>query len=134
MAKEQRNQDRISQGYLQLVTFLQRYRERAAQLASLTGAPADQEGPTLADRRNIKALVDIYGSPGVRSLLAEWTERVTRLEVANATIQTARASRDTASTIHQDADRELKALPGYEAANREADEAIRAQVRSELGD
>lgn len=133
VAREQRNQDRISQAYLELVSFLQYYRERVAQLASITGPSPGPEEPAMADRRRtVRALAEIYGSTEVRRLLDEWAEHLVRLNNAKATIQMAEATRDHDSAIHQDADRELMALPGYATAIYEIDDAIRAQVRTEL--
>ena len=73
-----------------------------------------------------------HGSQEVRRLLERWREQVRKIENADGVIRLAEGARAEEPELDQEALRERQALEGYRTAMREAADAIRDQMRTEL--
>jgi hypothetical protein len=133
MARETRHQERLEPAYMALLRLLSRNRDWADSVRPLraTGQP-----PEPLDREElwrIETLVSMYGSDEVRRLLQEWSNCAEKVERADETLRSLDKSKNPSPEFEEQAKQEEKALPDYKAAMHQADDAVRAHVRRELG-
>ena len=112
--------------------YLSRPADWARSVQPLWGpvAPADQYPPE--DRRRVKTLMTLDGSPAVRSLLEQWAEHARKIENADGIIRRVEQSKNPSAHADAVAHNEQLALHDYKEALSAADEAIRVQMNREL--
>jgi hypothetical protein len=131
-ARETRRQERLTQTYLELLTYLSHYLDWAKSVRPMWGpVPAPDPVPS-QERWRIEALVTAYGSPEVLRLLRLWGEHAAKIDNADATIRLLEQSKNPSQQFDEQAMQEHRALPTYKQEMFRADEAIRDMVRREL--
>jgi hypothetical protein len=132
MAREAADQERLERTYIELGTYLSRYADWAEAVQPMWGSPTPPDPLPPGDRWRLETLFMLHASPEVKRLLDQWREHAATIDNADKVIKTAERARDHESSIHDDANREMLAIPGYRTAMRQADLAIRDQMYSEL--
>jgi hypothetical protein len=119
---------RGQQAYIELLGYLSYHTEWARSVGAVQGPdPLPRE-----DVRRIEARIEAYGSPKVRGMLQEWREYVADLALAGVTSGTVEELPNPSQEL-DDARDELRRIPSYRRAIFQTAEAIREQVRRELG-
>jgi hypothetical protein len=131
MAREARIQERLEQAYLALGEYLSRFEDWARSVHPFLGPVPAPDPLQPGERWRIEALVTAYGSEEVQRLLDRWGECARRIEDADVVIRMADTARGPG--LDQDALRERHALEDYRKAMRDAADAVRSQIRRELG-
>ena len=132
MAPEALAQERLERTYTELGMYLAHYADWARSVHPLLGPVAPPDPLPPGERWRIETLVMNHGSQEVRRLLERWREQVRRIENADGVIRLAEGARAVEPELDQEALRERQALEGYRVAMREAADAIRGQMRTEL--
>jgi hypothetical protein len=132
-ARETRRQDRLDQAYIELGQYLSHYWDWARSVQPFWGPVPPPDAMLPQERWHVEALVRAYGSQEVRDLLEEWQVQARKIELADDIIRRVEQSPNPSAEADQQALREKRALLDYKEAMQHADEAIRAQMRRELG-
>jgi hypothetical protein len=74
-----------------------------------------------------------HGSEEVRRLLGLWEKHARKIQNVDQLIELLEQTHDTSTELYQEAHKEHTALPDYKKALFKAEDAIRAQMRRELG-
>ena len=133
MAQEARVQERLDQAYIVLGEYLSRFEDWARSVHPFIGSVPAPDPLQPAERWHIEALVTAYGSEEVQRLLDRWGECAQRIENADVVIRMAEQARGPSPEFDQEALRERQALEDYRKAMRDAADAVRSQVKRELG-
>jgi hypothetical protein len=133
MALEARHQERLDLAYMELGGYLSRYGDWARAVRPLWGPVKAPDPLPPEERWRVETLVIAYGSEEVRRLLGLWEEQAKKIQNVDQLIQLLEEFRDPSTELFQEAHKEQAALPTYKEALFKADDAIRAQMRRELG-
>lgn len=132
-ARDSRKQDRLDKAYIEVGQYLSRFADWARSVQPFWGLPTPPDPLSPGERWHIEALVTVYGSPEVRSLLEAWQEQARKIEAADDLIRRVERSPNPSDDADKQARDRESALSGYKAAMQDADQAIRAQMWKELG-
>jgi hypothetical protein len=132
MAREALAQERLERTYTELGMYLAHTADWARSVHPFLGPVPPPDPLPPGERWRIETLVMNHGSQEVRRRLERWREQVRKIENADGVIRLAEGARAVEPELDQEALRERQALEGYRVAMREAADAIRDQMRTEM--
>ena len=133
MALEARHQERLDLAYMELGRYLSRSGDWARAVRPLWGPVQAPDPLPPGDRWRVETLVIAHGSEEVRRLLGLWEEHARKIQNVDQLIELLEQTHDTSAELYQEALKEHAALPDYKKALSKAENAIRTQMRRELG-
>jgi len=135
MAREDRLQHRLSDAYIELLEFAERFGQWVAQLRPSTADPARSQQasmPGLAEQARVQALVSSYGSPEVKALAEVWLAAVKEVAAIDVDIRATLDDRRTGAGHH--VDYTIETWNNLEYQMRPAEKEARTRLTRQISD
>lgn len=130
--REEREQRRLENAYLELFAYLSRQNRWARSVRPFWGQPEPPPPLDPGQFEHIESLVTAYGSDRVLKLLQEWGKWAAKIEDADVTIRMEEKSPNPSREMSAEAASEHRAISSYKEEMQAADKRIRDQARREL--